>query len=99
MTIETRTTIELKDIRAIEFECATCHTKTVYSIDQFTHPVFTCYTCHPSKVLVAERSSDHKSIGSLVDLINQLSKLDPTIFAMRFDITDSSASREANGRA
>jgi hypothetical protein len=89
MTIETRTTMELKDIKAIEFECATCHTKVVYSIEKFSDPVFTCYTCRPSKPLIAERSTDHKAIVQLVQLINQLSELEPGVFVMRFDITDS----------
>ena len=87
MTIETRTTMELKDIKAIEFECATCHTKVVYSIDQFSQPVFVCYTCHPSKTLISERSTDHKTIVQLVQLINQLSQLERGVFLMRFDIT------------
>jgi hypothetical protein len=95
MTIETRTTIELKDIKAIEFECSECHTKVVYDVGQFTQPLLKCYTCNPARQLIAERSTDHKAIGGLVELINQLSQLDPKVFVMRFDITAPSASREA----
>jgi hypothetical protein len=94
MTIETRTTVELKDIKAIEFECADCHTKVSYPIDKFAHPVSICYTCHPSKLLIAERSTEHKGIVELVRLINQLSELEPKILVMRFDTTGSSASPE-----
>ncbi len=94
MTIETRTTMELKDIKAIEFECADCHTKVVWSIDQFTDPLFVCHTCSPKKTLVADRSSDHKAIVNLVQMINQLAQLDPKVFVMRFDVTQSSVSRE-----
>ena len=95
MTIETRTTIELRDIQAVEMECATCHTKVVHSIEKFNQPMMVCYTCQPNKQLIVERSSDHREIVQLVQIINRLSALKDAPFIMRFDITDSSASREA----
>ena len=38
MTTKTTTSIELQDIKAIEFECATCHTKVVLSHGQVLTP-------------------------------------------------------------
>jgi hypothetical protein len=45
MTIETRTTVELSDINAVEFECRKCGTKTVRKIDgNYVTPV-ACDNC------------------------------------------------------
>jgi hypothetical protein len=97
MTIETKTTIEMRDIKTVEFECGTCHTKVVYDIEKFTVPMMICYTCHPSKTLVAERSSDDQDIRCLIHMIQKFSKLDPSTFRMRFSVENLSASREAGG--
>lgn len=86
MTIETRTTIEPKDIVAIEFECAACHTKNVHKIDKFSHPAFICYTCHPSKILVTERSSEHNALVGLVTVLRQLAALEEPPFIVRLEI-------------
>lgn len=45
MTVETRTSIEPKDIAAVEFECKSCGTKTIRKIDaKFTTPMI-CGNC------------------------------------------------------
>lgn len=66
MTIETRTTIEMRDIKTVEFECGTCHTKLVYDIDKFTNPLMFCNVCQPSRTLVADRSSDLQDIRHFI---------------------------------
>ena len=86
MTIETRTTMELKDIKAIEFECATCHTKLVYPIGKFTHPLMTCNVCQPPKTLVPERGKELEDIKQLVYLVQRFSG-EAGMYVMRFDIT------------
>ena len=44
MTVETRTTIELGDINAVEFECKNCRTKTVRQLDKLQVPT-SCDNC------------------------------------------------------
>ena len=86
MTIETKTTMELKDIKAVEFECATCHTKLVYKIDKFTLPLMFCTVCQ--KVLIPERGKELEDIKQLVYLIKRFSE-EEGMYVMRFDITSS----------
>ena len=88
MTIETRTTVQLKDIKAVEFECATCHTKVVYAMDKFAYPLFVCNVCQPPKTLVPERGKESEDIKQLIYLINRFSGK-PEAYVMRFDISDS----------
>jgi hypothetical protein len=95
MTIETKTTIEMRDIKTVEFECGTCHTKLVYDIDKFTSPMMFCNVCQPTKTLVADRSTEFQDIRHLIHLINRFAQLDPALFRMRFDVTGLSVSREA----
>jgi hypothetical protein len=88
MTKETRTTIELRDIRYVEFECASCHTKLVYPIDKFNHPIFVCNVCPGAKVLIPERGRETDEIKQLINLINRFSGK-PEGYIMRFDISGS----------
>jgi predicted RNA-binding Zn-ribbon protein involved in translation (DUF1610 family) len=45
MTSETRTTIQLSDIKAVEFECVRCHHRLVRPIGTWQTPVFACPEC------------------------------------------------------
>jgi hypothetical protein len=95
MTIKTVTTIELKDIKSIEFKCGTCHTKIVYAMDKFTHPVVSCNVCKPDKQYIEYGSQDYADLIKLGQLIQRFSKLDSQIVAMNFEIMNSSVSDHA----
>jgi ribosomal protein L37AE/L43A len=45
MTTETRTTIQPEDIRAIEIECAKCHSKVVRRLDNWGKEIVACQSC------------------------------------------------------
>jgi hypothetical protein len=92
MTIETRTTVELSDIRHVEFECLTCHAKYVYPIDKFAYPPFVCGVCQPPKLLIAERGKECEDIKQLIYLINRFFE-NPEGYAMRFDISTAGIDR------
>lgn len=86
MTIETITSIELKDIAAVEFECGTCHTKIIYPIEKFLHPAAACNVCQPQKQFVIHGSSEFADYIKLGELIRRFSKTDPNLFRMRFEL-------------
>lgn len=45
MTNETRTTIQLSDLKAIEFECVGCHARIVRPIGVWQFPLVACSEC------------------------------------------------------
>ena len=45
MTVETRTTLEPKDINAIEFECRSCHAKVIRNLDDKLTVPINCSNC------------------------------------------------------
>ena len=45
MTSETRTTIQMSDIRGVEFECTQCHAKIVRPITTWNSPLVCCPDC------------------------------------------------------
>jgi DNA replicative helicase MCM subunit Mcm2 (Cdc46/Mcm family) len=99
MTIETRTTLELGDIQAIEFECGSCHTKIVFPIGQFKDPPTRCSACgERSGQWLVHGNADFSEIKNLVFIIQSISTRKQEKFAMRFQITNFSASREASGQ-
>ena len=89
MTIKTITTIELKDIKSVEFECDTCHTKVSHSIEKFIHPMSLCNVCQPNKQFFLPNGKEDTALSDLIVLIRGCSKL-PTGLTMRFQIMDSS---------
>lgn len=96
MTLETRTTIELGDIKAIEFECAACHAKTTILIEKFTQSPTRCSSCD-SKQWLIHGSQDWDSIKHFVEAIRFFSNRPPEAFAIRIEITNTSASGHAVG--
>jgi uncharacterized protein (DUF983 family) len=97
MTTETRTLIELKDIKGIEFECPHCGSKTLYTLEkQFQRLVDGCPNCnedwfapkspvaHPSTPTVAKQV-----LEGLIGFQKLLTRAD--IFAhVRLHIADGS---------
>lgn len=96
MTIETKTTIEWKDLNSVEFECGQCHTKTVYQLEKFTEPPFFCNVCEPNNQFLIHGSQDYADLVKLIRTIKRFSQANPEKFVMRFGV--SGICREANGR-
>jgi hypothetical protein len=93
MTLETRMTIELKDIKAIELECSVCHAKMVYPIHKFSSPPTTCNICKPPKTWMVAQGEEYKNLIQLVTLIRNMTGLEEVGLIMRLDITNAPASR------
>jgi len=89
MTIKTVTTIELKDVKSIEFECDNCHTKVAYAIGKFNHPMSMCNVCQPSRQFFLPNSKEDVEIRNLASLLRACSTL-PAGLTMRFQIMDAS---------
>lgn len=94
MTIETKTSFELSDIKAIEFECADCHTKTVFPASQFKKPPMRCAHCDGQQWLVPG-SDEFEDLQRLARTIERFAKKEKRGFIMHLEIANPSASREA----
>jgi hypothetical protein len=86
MTIETRTTIQLKDIKGIEFECEECHGKIVFAIDNFKNPPVVCSCCRDGKQWLIPESQDFLDLKQLGHIIQWFSSKAPERFTMRLEI-------------
>jgi len=64
MTIETRSTIDLDDITAIEYECAKCRCKTIRALDDNHRIPAMCGNC--SAVWMTDGSREHKELSTFV---------------------------------
>jgi hypothetical protein len=93
MTIETRTTVQLSDIKAIEFECAKCHAKSIFQIGKFDNPPLNCGACGGEPWFVAN-TPDRSDIAKLAQIITRFSGQPSSGFAMRLEVRGVSASRE-----
>jgi hypothetical protein len=90
MTVKTVTSVQLKDIKAVEFECGTCHTKVSYSIDRFQTPVATCNVCQPQKQFMVYGSTEYAEWVKFGELVRRFAKTDDNIFTVRFELADAS---------
>jgi hypothetical protein len=91
MTVETRTTIELGDVKAVEFECSNCHVKTIVPLNKFKQPPISCRGCNSEQWFVPG-SEDFNDLIQMVRSMERFSKPNK-LFSMRFDISPV-ASRE-----
>jgi hypothetical protein len=64
MTIETRSTIDLDDITAIEYECSKCHCKTIRALDDKHRVPAVCGNC--SRVWMTDGSREHQELTSFI---------------------------------
>jgi hypothetical protein len=93
MTIETNTTLELGDVTAIEFECESCHTKTVLPVAKFKNAPIHCPFCKESPQWFIPGSRDFADVNVLGRVIQWFSSAEkPKGFVMRFHIMNPSAS-------
>ena len=85
MTTETRTTIELKDILAIEFECGQCHAKAVWPVNGDPRvPVKCSRGCEQQWFIVG--SPEHEALLGLVKRIADCAALDGKNYKLRLEI-------------
>jgi hypothetical protein len=75
MTSRTTLSIELRDIRAVEFECAACHMKVSYPLDKYARPLSMCNACQPPKQFLMENSQEAKDLITLGEVIRRLSQM------------------------
>jgi len=72
MTVETRTTIQLRDITEIEIECGVCHTRIAWkSRDDDKFIPSHCKKC--DTVFFVENSPEHRDLLALFSLIARYS--------------------------
>lgn len=90
MTIKTRATIEVTDIVAVEYECQSCHAKSVRRI---THPVkdgsnkvpIQCGNCN---AIWASGASGSQELSMLLNLIGVFAGEESSSgFALRFEVS------------
>jgi hypothetical protein len=91
--IKSKTTLslELRKIKAIEFECSTFHTKVVYLIEKYTHPIAMCNVCQPPKQFIVPNNQESKDLIMLGELVRTLSQVDPARAFVSVHESDCSA--------
>jgi hypothetical protein len=67
MTRETRTTIDVSDIVAIEFECSKCHSQTIRYLGNWHKTPIGCGSCDEQWML--PHSNDFKNLELFVSMI------------------------------
>jgi DNA replicative helicase MCM subunit Mcm2 (Cdc46/Mcm family) len=87
MTIETNTTIELGDIKTIEFECRKCHTKIVYPIESYSHPPTRCSACENAEQWLIHGAEDWMDLDKLGRILQRFSQTGKGRFALRLGIS------------
>lgn len=75
MASEQRTLVQLKHIKAIEFECETCHTRVSYAVEKYDHPWLQCNTC--SKSFIQPDSREFSEWATFGRLLKKLSQTPP----------------------
>jgi hypothetical protein len=69
MTIETKGTIELKDINSFEFECVKCHSKIVLAVSTFKRLPTHCPDCDTQWLINA--GEEYEGVGQLLRRIQR----------------------------
>jgi len=83
MTVETRTTIQLRDITEIEIECGVCHTRIAWkSRDDDKFIPSHCKKC--DTVFFVENSPEHRDLMALLSHIIKYSYSGP--YVLKFAI-------------
>lgn len=72
MTIETRSTIGIGDVTAIEYECAHCHSQMIRLLDDKHNIPMRCGNC--PALWFAEDSNEHNDLKLLVSVLREFPK-------------------------
>ncbi len=85
MTIETRGTIELKDIAAVEYECSKCHAKTIRPLKQETSNVpGICANCQ--QIWFTDGRQETAEFRQFLWLLERY-KSSPLPFILKFEVS------------
>jgi hypothetical protein len=84
MTIETKTSIELKDIQAVEVECRQCHAKQIRNIDAFKNFPVVCGNCETQLIIPGSRNYEQMML--FVRHIGELAQDEGERFTLRLQI-------------
>jgi hypothetical protein len=86
MTSEKRTTIQLRDIKAIEMECLKCHAKIVRPIASWYGDVTQCANCNEQWMM--PQAQDFKNLRNLVNALATctIQAADKQPYALRLEI-------------
>jgi len=85
MTTETRVVFDLKDIKTIQFECKTCHSRFVCAPEKWNAMPLYCGNC--KEPLLTEGTTQHQSIVYLREsLLNLLKFYQESKLVVRFEI-------------
>jgi DNA-directed RNA polymerase subunit RPC12/RpoP len=72
MTVETRRTIELRDILAIEYECSQCGAKTIRTLNEKHAIPGMCGNC--SATWIVDGSQEHRDLIVFVNTLRTFPK-------------------------
>jgi hypothetical protein len=98
MTVETRRTIELTDIDAIEYECRKCGATTVRLLDESHRIPVACGNC--ATVWTIETSQEHMDLMRFVSLLRYFPKSTANAHVrIKLEVRGIEESVNASGRA
>jgi hypothetical protein len=86
MTIETRMVVEMRDIRAVEFDCPKCKTRKSILLTQDNHPPFKCRTGECDQVFFVDSSLDWNELRNALGVLGKYAKADSLPFVLRFEL-------------
>jgi hypothetical protein len=87
MTIETKMTAEIRDIRAVEFECPDCRARISIPLTQNNYPPFKCKNGTCSKVFFADSSLEWNELRNTLGVLGKYAKADNLPCAIRLELT------------
>jgi len=85
MTIETKTTIQLCDIKTVEFECRRCHRIISWPIGAAGKPPVQC-ACDGSGPWMSAGGETYRGLIELFGLMQRFAKTNGDEFTLRFGV-------------
>ena len=86
MTTEIRTTIQLSDVRAIEFECQACHCRIVRPVGGMQPLLFACPECGTTWAHYRGSMDMLTKMASQIAKLAEIDKTSDAPFLVRFEI-------------
>jgi hypothetical protein len=87
MTVETKVTIEFRDIIAVEFECPKCHTRISRQLTEDNHLPEKCKGGMCQQVFFADSSLEFGSMLNALNLIGRYAKAKDLPFKLRLELS------------
>lgn len=87
MTIETKTTVQLSDIRTVEFECKKCHSISSWPLEIAREVPVKCHC--DSEQWMAYGGDQYAAMARLLMLMQRFSTANNEPFVMRFGLAAS----------